>query len=225
MVAVAVWIRGLFDAQRDQEPRCSPRYSVDSTVPAMCVIASAVCCHRPPEGGHEHGHHHDRRQRRGAHLLELHELRRTRAAAAPPTRTPPSACTWLHFLRRNSVATSRTATGSAISRMSNTPHRRCRRLRPLRRWFCAPLAGDAGRTSRARTARRSRLDRKARVTAPFARHRGARDHDPHGQGTAIVIDFMPRPALDGTHEVVRIVQGVRAGRHAHRVPHPFQLRG
>jgi GH15 family glucan-1,4-alpha-glucosidase len=29
------------------------------------------------------------------------------------------------------------------------------------------------------------------------------------KGTAIVTDFMPRPALDGTHEVVRIVQGVR----------------
>jgi GH15 family glucan-1,4-alpha-glucosidase len=29
------------------------------------------------------------------------------------------------------------------------------------------------------------------------------------KGTATVTDFMPRPAIDGTHEVVRIVQGVR----------------
>ncbi|SDZ18252.1 Glucoamylase (glucan-1,4-alpha-glucosidase), GH15 family [Variovorax sp. YR634] len=53
-------------------------------------------------------------------------------------------------------------------------------------------------------------DRKARVTRRYLPGTVVLETTIRtAKGTAIVTDFMPRPALDGTHEVVRIVQGVR----------------
>ncbi|SEF26823.1 Glucoamylase (glucan-1,4-alpha-glucosidase), GH15 family [Variovorax sp. NFACC28] len=53
-------------------------------------------------------------------------------------------------------------------------------------------------------------DRKARIARRYLPGTVVLETTIHvAGGTAVVTDFMPRPALDGTHEVVRIVRGVR----------------
>jgi len=83
-------------------------------------------------------------------------------------------------------------------------------------WLCLPrfdsaamfasLLGDEGNghwTMRAKNA-------KARITRRYLPGTVVLETTIHtAKGTATVTDFMPRPAPDGTHEVVRIVQGVR----------------
>ncbi len=83
-------------------------------------------------------------------------------------------------------------------------------------WLCLPrfdsaamfasLLGDENNghwTMRAR-------DRKARVSRRYLPGTVVLETTIHtAKGSATVTDFMPRPAPDGTHEVVRIVRGVR----------------
>jgi len=89
-------------------------------------------------------------------------------------------------------------------------------------WLCLPrfdsaamfasLLGDERNghwTMRARSA-------KARVTRRYLPGTMVLETTIHtAKGTAVVTDFMPRPAIGGTHEVVRIVRGVRGTVNMH----------
>ena len=83
-------------------------------------------------------------------------------------------------------------------------------------WLCLPrfdsgamfasLLGDANNGAWAMHA----VDRKARITRRYLPGTVVLETTIHtAKGTATVTDFMPRPAPGGTHEVVRIVRGVR----------------
>jgi carbohydrate kinase (thermoresistant glucokinase family) len=83
-------------------------------------------------------------------------------------------------------------------------------------WLCLPrfdsaamfasLLGDEGNGGWAMHA----TDRKARITRRYLPGTVVLETTIHtSKGTATITDFMPRPAPDGTHEVVRIVRGVR----------------